>query len=147
MQELRRESPDSDAIVFTGDAEAESGQRAVELGAYRYLAMPYDVRDLIWNLRTLEQHRRVRRERDWLRVLSEIADRTQSVGSVREVAHELVKGGQRLGFERSTRVEGERRQNTAGRRVPGWQPRVGTLHRAKHRRERLPIRSAQLEHE
>ena len=101
MQELRRLSPDSDAIVFTGDEAAESGQRAVELGAYRFLAMPYNPRDIVWNLRTLEQHRRVRRERDWLRILGEIAESSQRVETVREVAKILVLGGHRLGFERA----------------------------------------------
>ncbi len=101
MQEMRRMSPDSDAILFTGDTEAESGLRAVELGAYRYLAMPFDRRDLIWNLRTLEQHRRIRRERDWLRVLSDVAESSQRAGAVQEVAEILVQGGLRLGFERA----------------------------------------------
>lgn len=101
MQELRRLSPDSDAIMFTGDTEAESGLRAVELGAYRYLAMPFDRRDLIWNLRTLEQHRRIRRERDWLRVLSDVAESSQRADTVLDVAEILVHGGIRLGFERA----------------------------------------------
>lgn len=101
MQELRRSSPRSDAIIFTGYDDSETGLRAFDAGAYRYLTKPFDLRELYYVLRGLQQSRRVRHERDWLQILTETASETQWATTVTSVANILVHGAQRLGFERA----------------------------------------------
>ncbi len=101
MKELRRLSPDSEAIVFTGVDDPDGGLRAYQSGAYRYLSKPFDARELVWILRSLFEWRSARHERDWLRILTEITEETQHALSIQAVADVLVQGGLRLGFERA----------------------------------------------
>jgi len=100
MEELRRASPSSDAIVFTG-YDVEEGLRAFDAGAYRYLTKPFDTRELVRILTVLQKEREIRRERDWLHVLSEIAWQMQRADGVHALADVIVREGLRFGFRRA----------------------------------------------
>ncbi|MCG8346770.1 MAG: GAF domain-containing protein [Chloroflexales bacterium] len=100
FQMLRCISPNTEAIIFTGIDDPDTGLRAYQHGAYRYLPKPFDTRELIWILRSLSKWRDTRYERDWLKVLNEVAEQTQRALMVCEVVEIVVQGGRRLGFER-----------------------------------------------
>lgn len=99
MRELRKQSPESETIIFTGFET--DGMAAFEAGAYRYLEKPIKHRELVWILRQLYQHRSTQYERDWLRVLTQVTEEAQRALSVHQVAEIITRGGVRLGFERS----------------------------------------------
>jgi GAF domain-containing protein len=101
MQELRAQSPDTDAIIFTALNDPDSGLRAYHAGAYQYLPKPINTRELLWILRSLREARTAEQERRWLRTLTEIAEAAQRALSVTAVADILTQGGLRLGFERA----------------------------------------------
>jgi GAF domain-containing protein/CheY-like chemotaxis protein len=101
FQELRRRSPETEAIIFTGLDTSDAGLRAYQAGAHRYLAKPFDSRELVWILRSLRQRSVTEYERDWLKILTEVAEEAQRALSVHEIARIVVRGGQRLGFERA----------------------------------------------
>lgn len=101
FQELRQLSPETEAIIFTGLDTADAGLRAYQVGAHRYLAKPFDSRELVWILRSLRQRTVTEYERDWLKILTEVAEEAQRALSVNEIAQIVVRGGQRLGFERA----------------------------------------------
>lgn len=101
MQELRRLSPETEAVIFTGMDDPNGGLRAYQAGAYRYLTKPIDKRELIWILQSLLEWRETRYERDWLRILTDVAEKTQRALPVADVAGLIVRGGQQLGFERT----------------------------------------------
>ena len=56
MEELQTASPKSDSIILTGYDDPESGYRAFEAGAHRYLTKPFDTHELINILKVLEKH-------------------------------------------------------------------------------------------
>ncbi|MBE2234261.1 MAG: GAF domain-containing protein [Anaerolinea sp.] len=100
MEELKQFSPASDAIVFTG-YDVEEGLRAFDAGAYRYLTKPFDTRELVRILKVLQRERNVRRERNWLAILAEVAAQMQGADDVSELADIIVRGGLRFGFRRA----------------------------------------------
>lgn len=91
MQELRRQSPATEAIIITGNNEPEAGLRAYEAGAYRYLSKPFELLELILIVRSLQQ----------LKVLTDVAEEAQRAMTVQSMADIIVRGGQKLGFERA----------------------------------------------
>lgn len=101
LKELLRRSPRSDAIVLTGVGDIESGIRAFQAGAYRYLSKPIRPDELLLTLQILLQYRTVRNERDWLKVLTEIAEQTQRARTVREMGAVIAQGATQLGFTRA----------------------------------------------
>jgi GAF domain-containing protein/DNA-binding NarL/FixJ family response regulator len=100
LQDLRRLSPESEAIIFTGIDDPDAGMRAYQSGAHRYLIKPFDTRELVWILRSLRKWRDTQYERDWLKVLTEVSEEAQRALSVQEMIGIIVQGGLRLGFER-----------------------------------------------
>src|SRR5512145_2564042 len=48
FQELRRISPGTEGIIFTGIDDGEIGLRAYQAGAHRYLSKPFKTTELIW---------------------------------------------------------------------------------------------------
>jgi GAF domain-containing protein/DNA-binding NarL/FixJ family response regulator len=100
MEELRRLSPDSDAVILTVVDDPDTIRRAFDAGVYRYLPKPFDTPQLLLVLRSLYEQRRVQRERNWLRILAEVAAEAQRGLTVKEVGMALVSGGLKLGFER-----------------------------------------------
>ncbi len=75
MKELRKMSPDSDVIIFTGYGDMEGGQCAYAAGAFRYLQKPFQLKELLFVIESLIEWRRVQKERNHLRVLNEIGRR------------------------------------------------------------------------
>lgn len=100
MEQLGGLNPQADAIIFTGLNDLESGLRAIQAGAYRFLTKPFDTEELIWILRTVVEHQRMRYERDWLRILNGISQEIQQSLLADEIARHLVAGGVQLGYER-----------------------------------------------
>ncbi len=101
MTELQSRHSDSDTIVFTGFDDQETGQRAFEMGAYRYLVKPVKPSELALILLRLSQQRSIQRERNWLKVLTDVAEKSQRATSKQEVASIIVEGGHQLGFQRA----------------------------------------------
>lgn len=101
MQELFQHNTESDAVILTAHDDLESGLRAFEAGAYRYLTKPFDTRELVSILKVIEKTQTFRREGNWLRVLSEVAADAQKATTVAGVGDVLCQGAQRLGFERA----------------------------------------------
>ena len=100
MEQLCAFNPRADAIIFTGLNDLESGLRAIQSGAYRFLTKPFDTEELIWILRTVVEHQRMKYERDWLHILNGISQEIQQSLIADEVAQHLVAGGLQLGYER-----------------------------------------------
>lgn len=101
MQELQKLHLDADTIVFTGYDDDETGRRASEMGADHYFTKPVVPSDLRLKLRRLKQQRSIRRERNWLTVLMDMAEASQRATSKQQVADAIVRGGQQLGFQRA----------------------------------------------
>ena len=74
MQELRAISPDSDAIIFTGVDDIETGLRAYEAGAFRYLSKPFENRELLFLLKSLKQWRKEQREHHWQKLFTTMVE-------------------------------------------------------------------------
>ncbi len=100
LGELRQLSPKTEAILFSTVDEPGDPKKAFQIGVYRFLAKPFGARELEWILRGLDEQRRMRLERDWLHILTEVAEEAQRCQTEAEVAEVIVRGGQRLGFER-----------------------------------------------
>ncbi|HMQ30694.1 MAG TPA: ABC transporter substrate-binding protein, partial [Chloroflexaceae bacterium] len=101
LRQLLALSPRSDAVVFTIAGDREAGMRAYQAGAYRYLHKPFRAEELVLVLQTLQRMRETRFERDWLRVIAQIAEAAQRLLSLAEVQREIVMSGELLGFERT----------------------------------------------
>lgn len=101
MQELRRLSPETSSIIFTGLNERETGLRAYQAGAYSYLPKNFDLEELIWILQAFQQSRNVQRERELLKTLNDIAGQALRALSIQEVADVITQGSKLLGFERA----------------------------------------------
>lgn len=101
MKELLKMSPRSDAIITTRDMNANTALRAYLAGAKRFFCTLFPVDELLFTLRSLYEKRRTEEERQWLKILNEIAEQTQLSRSVSEVAEVVVRGTLRLGFERA----------------------------------------------
>ncbi len=91
MQQLRRMSPQTEAIILTGYSDAEAGALAYEAGAYRYLTKPPKIRELVLVIRSFVH----------LRVMTQVAEAAQRAMSTQAVAEIVVHGALRLGFERA----------------------------------------------
>ena len=91
MQQLRRLSPQTEAIILTGNSDPQAGALAYEAGAYRYLIKPLIVRELILVIRSFVH----------LRVMTHVAEDAQRAMSTRAVADIVVNDALKLGFERA----------------------------------------------
>ncbi|MGB0386412.1 MAG: GAF domain-containing protein [Ardenticatenaceae bacterium] len=100
MEELCAISPTSEAIIISGDSNPNTASRAYQAGASRYFSKDSPMAELLFTLRSLYEKRRAEEEREWLKILTDVAEQTQRSRSVREVAQVVIKGGRRLGFER-----------------------------------------------
>lgn len=101
MQELRAISPDTDAIIFTGYEDLESGVRAYETGAFRYLSKPFENRELLFLLKSVKQYRRERREHGWHKVFTRMMEEALRQDSFKEVSRIVVDYALQLGFEQA----------------------------------------------
>jgi GAF domain-containing protein len=101
FQELHQLIPDMEAIIFTNAGDQSVGLRAYRAGVFRYLTKPFNTHELIWLLQMLHGRRDTLYERDWLKILTEVAEEAQHALTVQEVANIVVQGGLSLGFERA----------------------------------------------
>ncbi len=101
MQELRTISPDTDAIVFTGVEDLESGVRAYEAGAFRYLSKPFENKELLFLLKSLKQWRKEQREHDWQKIFTRMMEEALQKETFQEVAQIVVQYAVKLGFARA----------------------------------------------
>jgi len=98
MQELRAISPDSDAIIFTGADDLESGVRAYEAGAFRYLPKLFDRRELLFLLKSLKQYRRERREHGWQKLFTRMMEEALQKDTFPQVSQVVVDYALQSGF-------------------------------------------------
>jgi DNA-binding NarL/FixJ family response regulator len=102
FQQLRRLNANAEAIIFTGDNDPDAGLRAYQSGAHRSLSKKHvDPQELVWILHSLRKWQDTQYERDWLRILTEVAEEAQHALPVDQMADIVVRGGLRLGFERA----------------------------------------------
>jgi GAF domain-containing protein/ActR/RegA family two-component response regulator len=84
MQELHRYYPWLETIILTGWKELEPGERAMELGAYRYMSKPEgDSEELVFNVRMAARFGREKRLKEALAVLNSASSR---LGTARDEA-------------------------------------------------------------
>lgn len=101
MGDLRKVSPSSDAIIFTGIEDPEVGIRAYRAGAFRYLTKPIEVEELTFVLNALMRSRREDVENKWRRVFSEMVEAALQRNSFGDVASVVVDYSIQLGFKRA----------------------------------------------
>ncbi len=100
MGELRKISPSSDAIIFTGIEDPEVGIRAYRAGAFRYLTKPIEVEELTFVLKALMRSRREEVENKWRKIFSEMMETALHHSSFTDVAKVVVEYSIQLGFKR-----------------------------------------------
>lgn len=101
MQELRTLNPDSDAIIFTGFEDNESGMRAYEAGAFRYLSRPFRNKELLFILKSLKQWRKEQREHDWQKLFTKMTEESLRKNTFADVSEIVVQYAIKLGFSRA----------------------------------------------
>jgi GAF domain-containing protein/DNA-binding response OmpR family regulator len=101
MEILKRICPQSETIIFTGMEDPEEGLRAYKAGAFRYLPKPFKTEELLHILDSLSQYRKIQREREWLQVFSEIAERVLSCSTYQQASSIIAQEALRLGFQRA----------------------------------------------
>ncbi len=67
IEEMRRVSPDTDAIVATGHSSVDSAVNALRLGAFDYLTKPFDPDELVQTVRRVFAYRDLLSENERLR--------------------------------------------------------------------------------
>ncbi|GAB4503346.1 MAG: hypothetical protein Fur0043_03380 [Anaerolineales bacterium] len=144
MQELFAISPDSDAIVFTGVEDLDSGVRAYEAGAFRYLSKLFDQRELLFLLKSVKQYRRERREHGWQKIFTRMMEDALQKESFQEVSQVVVKYALQLGFTQAHLFWNPTRElaNTEGRMLGiacAGEHCIPEFSRPSHGKELYPI--------
>ncbi|PWH11860.1 MAG: hypothetical protein DDG60_16095 [Anaerolineae bacterium] len=101
FEELRAISPNSDGILFTGYDDPESGLRAYEAGAFRYLPKTANNREILFVFRALRQWRKEQREHKWQKIFSEMMEASIREQEFHAAAREIVQRSLKLGFARA----------------------------------------------
>lgn len=101
MEELRKISPDSDAIIFNGYEDHENAIRAYQAGVFRYLTKPFETKELIFLLIALKQWRQVQREHGWQKIFTDMMEAATKQKEFQNVASVVVNYSLELGFERA----------------------------------------------
>ncbi len=101
MKELRRISPDSDAIIFTGYGDLDSGLKAYRAGAFRYLPKPFENPELLFLLETLKEWRKAQQEHGWQKVFSRMMESALKQVTFNAVVDVVLTHSLELGFERA----------------------------------------------
>jgi DNA-binding NtrC family response regulator len=73
MRRIRQESPATEIILMTAYAEVSDAVAALKEGAYDYLTKPFEIDELLFQLKRINQHRNLRRELE--RARAELAGR------------------------------------------------------------------------
>jgi GAF domain-containing protein/ActR/RegA family two-component response regulator len=101
MQALRRISPDSETIIFTGYGDGDVGMNAYRAGAFRYLAKPFDNQELLYLIDAVREWHRARQEQGWQRLFSVMMAATLQQQHFHETVEVVVNFSLRLGFQRA----------------------------------------------
>jgi GAF domain-containing protein/ActR/RegA family two-component response regulator/two-component sensor histidine kinase len=101
MQALRRISPDSETIIFTGYGDGQVGMDAYRAGAFRYLAKPFENQELLYLIEAIREWHHAREEQDWQKIFSEFMEAALQEQHFHETAEVVVKFAVRLGFHRA----------------------------------------------
>lgn len=105
MTELLSGSPESIAIVLTGQASRAEGVRALEAGAGSYIHKSADWQQvfehLVLQIPLLVEKRRHQRESRWLRILTDIGQQFQSCIRREQIADAIIAGALELGFQQA----------------------------------------------
>jgi DNA-binding NtrC family response regulator len=80
MRRARQESPATEIILMTAYAEVADAVAALKEGAYDYLTKPFQIDELLFQLKRIAQHRVLRRELE--RARAELAGRRESTSLV-----------------------------------------------------------------
>lgn len=96
---LHKVSPDTDAIIMTGVGTWNIAKEAYQAGAALYLDKPMDGDQLEMVIRVLNQQRQLRRERDWLQVFRDIAEKVEHCYSINSAAGLITEGMLNLGYD------------------------------------------------
>ncbi len=101
MNDLRSISPDSDAIIFTGFQDSETGLQAYRAGAFRYLPKGYDNAELLYLLESLKEWRKAQREHNWQKIFSSMMESGLRQTNFQNVADVVTQHSLQLGFLRA----------------------------------------------
>lgn len=94
FRRIRKESPHTEVILMTAYSDVGQAVSALKEGAYDYLTKPFDIDELLLQVRRIDENRGLRRELENVRgELSERGSQTALVGespSIRRV-HDLIR--------------------------------------------------------
>lgn len=80
FRKIRKETPGTDVILMTAHSDVSQAVSALKEGAYDYLTKPFDMDELILQVRRIDEVRRLRRELDSARTA--LGDRPSSTSLV-----------------------------------------------------------------
>jgi GAF domain-containing protein len=101
MQSLGRLNPGATAILLTSNGDRDIYLHAYQADDHRCLSRPVDIQELVQIIRSSHSSPDVYDERDWLWVLTTVAEEAQRALSVQQMVLIIVQGSVRLGFERA----------------------------------------------
>jgi two-component system OmpR family response regulator len=97
MRQLRRLYPVIETIILTGWGDMEPGEKAMEMGAYRYMSKPIsNVEELVLNIRTAFRLGRERQHRLALEALVRAGQRISDIQSEEELYQCIYEQAQAL---------------------------------------------------
>lgn len=101
MKSLKKISPDTETIIFTGYGDSASGLRAYQAGAFRYLPKPYENDELLYLIAALHEWRKTRVEHGWQRLFTKVMEVAMQQENFRDTAKIIVSHALKLGFKRA----------------------------------------------
>jgi GAF domain-containing protein/anti-sigma regulatory factor (Ser/Thr protein kinase) len=101
MQDLRKISPDTETIIFTGYDDTSVGMSAYQAGAFRYLPKLYDNQELLFLIDSVREYRRTRQEHGWQKIFSEMLETALQQQKFHDAAEVVVHCSLKLGFQRA----------------------------------------------
>jgi GAF domain-containing protein/ActR/RegA family two-component response regulator len=101
MQALRRISPDSETIIYTGYGDGGWGMDAYRAGAFRYLAKPFDNQELLYLIDAVREWHHARQEQGWQKIFSAMLEAVLRQQYFHETAEVVVNFSLKLGFQRA----------------------------------------------
>ncbi|HEX2992956.1 MAG TPA: response regulator, partial [Anaerolineales bacterium] len=101
MQSLRRISPDTETIIFTGYGDNSVGMNAYKAGAFRYLAKGYENAELLYLIEAVHERRKTQRAHGWQKIFSEMMEAALQGRYFHDAADVIVNYSLKLGFERA----------------------------------------------
>jgi len=101
MQRLRKISPDTETIIFTGYDDSSVGMSAYQAGAFRYLPKLYDNQELLYLIDAVREYRRTRQEHGWQKIFSEMLETALQQQRFYDAADVVVQCSLKLGFQRA----------------------------------------------